>query len=118
MLDQTNCKNPVVVLKDVKCQDLEALLDYMYLGEVVVRQSDLSTLNKAAEGLRIKELAGSDDETLSKTMLPGEDSTSKLTICSDKSPPTKRKKMSEGPTAGFAAKEAKLSAPPHSPPSS
>ena len=62
MLDRTNCKNPVIVLKDIKCEDLEALLDYMYLGEVNVRQSDLSTLIKAAECLRVKGLAVPDDE--------------------------------------------------------
>lgn len=113
MLDQTNCKNPVVVLKDVKCQDLEALLDYMYLGEVVVRQSDLSTLIKAAEGLKIKGLAVPDNETLSNTLLSGKDSTNKA-IFSGKSPPAKRKRTGDEANAGIAGKEDKLFAPTHS----
>ena len=85
MLDRTNCKNPVIVLKDIKCEDLEALLDYMYLGEVNVRQSDLATLIKAAECLRVKGLAVPDDEPPPrKTRERRNDSTS--------SPPAKRKK--------------------------
>merc|ERR1719187_2713284 len=61
-IDKTPCKNPVVVLKDIKKSDLDALLDYMYLGEVDVRQSELSGLIKAAECLRIKGLAVPDED--------------------------------------------------------
>ena len=61
MLDRTNCKKPVIVLKDIKCEDLEALLDYMYFGFVNVRQCDLETLIKAAECLRVKGLALPDE---------------------------------------------------------
>ncbi|KAK4301654.1 hypothetical protein Pmani_026212 [Petrolisthes manimaculis] len=62
IFDRTPCKNPVVVLKDIFCQDLEFLLDYMYIGEVNVRQNELSSLIKAAECLRIKGLAVPDEE--------------------------------------------------------
>ncbi|XP_050740471.1 uncharacterized protein LOC127010426 isoform X1 [Eriocheir sinensis] len=62
IFDRTPCKNPVVVLKDIQCQDLEFLLDYMYIGEVNVRQNDLASLIKAAECLRIKGLAVPDDD--------------------------------------------------------
>lgn len=54
--------NLVVVLKDVRRTDLEYLLDYMYLGQVDVAQSELSSLIKTAECLRIKGLAIPDDE--------------------------------------------------------
>ncbi|XP_045103747.1 longitudinals lacking protein, isoforms H/M/V-like isoform X21 [Portunus trituberculatus] len=67
MFDKTACKSPVIVLKDIKSEDLEALLDYMYLGEVNVRQSDLASLIKAAENLRIKGLAVPDDEPPNKS---------------------------------------------------
>ena len=74
VLFNANCKNPVVILKDIKCGDLEALLDYMYLGEVNVRQSDLPTLIKAAECLKVKGLAVPDDDPVpvksSKRQLP------------------------------------------------
>ncbi|XP_042237947.1 zinc finger protein 131-like isoform X2 [Homarus americanus] len=62
IFDRTPCKNPVIVLKDIQCQDLEFLLDYMYIGEVNVRQTELSSLIKAAECLRIKGLAVPDED--------------------------------------------------------
>jgi len=49
-------------LKDVRSHDIEALLDYMYLGEVNVNQNDLSSLLKTAECLRIKGLAVPDED--------------------------------------------------------
>ncbi|MCL4134128.1 UNVERIFIED_CONTAM: hypothetical protein GTU68_025762, partial [Idotea baltica] len=61
MFQHTQCKHPVIVLKDIHCEDLEALLNYMYLGEVNVLQEKLSTLIKAAECLKIKGLAVPDD---------------------------------------------------------
>ncbi|XP_047482825.1 protein tramtrack, beta isoform-like isoform X11 [Penaeus chinensis] len=62
IFERTPCKNPVVVLKDIQCRDIEFLLDYMYIGEVNVRQNELSSLIKAAECLRIKGLAVPDEE--------------------------------------------------------
>ncbi|MCL4140501.1 UNVERIFIED_CONTAM: hypothetical protein GTU68_006714, partial [Idotea baltica] len=62
IFNQTPCKNPVIVLKDINCRDLEFLLDYMYSGEVNVRQNELSSLIGAAENLQIKGLAISDEE--------------------------------------------------------
>lgn len=62
MFDRTKCKHPIIVLKDIRHEDLEALLNYMYVGEVNVLQSDLSGLIKAAECLRIKGLAVPDEE--------------------------------------------------------
>lgn len=67
IFDRTPCKNPVVVLKDIQCQDLEFLLDYMYIGEVNVRQNELSSLIKAAECLRIKGLAVPDEDPKHQT---------------------------------------------------
>ncbi|KAK7080686.1 hypothetical protein SK128_009851 [Halocaridina rubra] len=62
VFDHTQCQKPVIVLKDIKGQELEALLDYMYLGEVNVQQVDLPGLIKAAECLRIKGLAVPDED--------------------------------------------------------
>ena len=52
----------MVVLKDIRKSHLEALLDYMYVGEVDVKQSELAGLIKAAECLRIKGLAVPDED--------------------------------------------------------
>lgn len=73
IFERTPCKNPVVVLKDIRCIDLCFLLDYMYMGEVNVRQNELSSLIKAAECLRVKGLAVPDEET------PSQKSSSKAT---------------------------------------
>ncbi|XP_042892426.1 protein jim lovell-like isoform X17 [Penaeus japonicus] len=61
MFDNTPCKHPVIVLKDVLPDELEALLSYMYDGVVSVAQNDLARLIKAAELLRIKGLAVPDE---------------------------------------------------------
>ncbi|XP_068237724.1 protein tramtrack, alpha isoform-like isoform X42 [Palaemon carinicauda] len=92
MFEKTACKSPVIVLKDIKSGELEALLDYMYLGEVNVRQSDLASLIKAAENLRIKGLAVPDDEPPSKKGSVGAPSR-RDGGCG--SPPAKRKRRDE-----------------------
>ncbi|XP_063865080.1 protein abrupt-like isoform X2 [Scylla paramamosain] len=61
MFEITSCKHPVIVIRDVKCKNMEALLSYMYAGVVNVSQSDLPQLIKAAEMLEIKGLAVADD---------------------------------------------------------
>lgn len=61
MFEHTPCKHPIIVLKDVKPDELEALLSYMYAGVVNVAQNDLARLIKAAELLQIKGLAVPDE---------------------------------------------------------
>ncbi|XP_024085151.1 transcription regulator protein BACH2-like isoform X2 [Cimex lectularius] len=50
-------KDPIVILKDVKFDDIKALVEFMYKGEINVDNSQLSTLLHTAEDLRIKGLA-------------------------------------------------------------
>lgn len=47
-------------MKDVKFQELKAMLQYMYRGEVVISPDQIPTFLKAAESLQIKGLTGSD----------------------------------------------------------
>lgn len=61
MFEQTPCKHPVIVLRDVHRAELEALLSYMYAGVVSVAQTDLARLIKVAELLEIKGLAVPDE---------------------------------------------------------
>ncbi|XP_066970810.1 zinc finger and BTB domain-containing protein 7B-like isoform X4 [Macrobrachium rosenbergii] len=61
MFEETPCKHPVVVLKDIHGKEIEALLSYMYDGVVSVAQSDLARLINAAEVLQIKGLAVPDE---------------------------------------------------------
>ncbi|KAJ9578859.1 hypothetical protein L9F63_004918 [Diploptera punctata] len=63
------CKHPIVILKDVDHKELVAILQFMYQGEVNVRQEELATFLKTAEMLQIKGLTGenypSEDECTS-----------------------------------------------------
>ncbi|KAK7868882.1 hypothetical protein R5R35_014202 [Gryllus longicercus] len=59
LLSQHNEKHPIVILKDVKFQELKAMMDYMYRGEVNISQDQLGALLKAAESLQIKGLSDS-----------------------------------------------------------
>lgn len=90
ILEKIKCKNPVIILKDIKHKDLEALLDYMYLGEVNVQQGDLTSLIKVAECLRIKGLAESDEEISQKKLKPNDHKMDRWD--SSFTPPAKRKK--------------------------
>ncbi|XP_034232153.1 longitudinals lacking protein, isoforms H/M/V-like isoform X1 [Thrips palmi] len=56
------CKHPIVILKDVAYKDLEALLQFMYRGEVNVCQEELGGFLKTAEMLEVKGLTGDDSQ--------------------------------------------------------
>ncbi|XP_031346985.1 longitudinals lacking protein, isoforms A/B/D/L isoform X18 [Photinus pyralis] len=57
LLSQNYDKHPIFILKDVKFQELKAMMDYMYRGEVNISQDQLGALLKAAESLQIKGLS-------------------------------------------------------------
>ncbi|XP_064093101.1 longitudinals lacking protein, isoforms H/M/V-like isoform X4 [Macrobrachium nipponense] len=89
MFERTNCKHPIIVLKDIRHEELEALLNYMYVGEVNVLQNELAGLIKAAECLMIKGLAVPDEA-------PSQTKESKRTYhSSGDSPHAKRRKRDD-----------------------
>ncbi|XP_052122599.1 longitudinals lacking protein isoform X8 [Frankliniella occidentalis] len=59
LLSQHYDKHPILLLKDVKFYELQAMMDYMYRGEVNVAQDKLGMFLKAAESLQIKGLSDS-----------------------------------------------------------
>ncbi|XP_015365428.1 PREDICTED: longitudinals lacking protein, isoforms H/M/V-like [Diuraphis noxia] len=59
LLSQHQEKHPILILKDIKFQELKSMLDYMYRGEVNISQEELGTFLKAAESLQIKGLTES-----------------------------------------------------------
>lgn len=66
LIPQVNpCKHPIVILKDVSHKELVAILQFMYQGEVNVRQEELAAFLKTAEMLQIKGLTGSDSPPVS-----------------------------------------------------
>jgi len=54
ILSHCNSENPIIILKDVNYDDMSNLIDFMYHGEINVLQSNLASLLKTAEELRIK----------------------------------------------------------------
>jgi len=66
LLSQHWDKQAVVFLKDVKFDQLQALVDYMYRGEVNVSQDQLAAFLNTAEALKIKGLADSDRDRKSE----------------------------------------------------
>lgn len=49
---------PVIVLKDILMSDMKAIVEFIYRGEVTVPQAQLSSILKAADGLKIRGLEG------------------------------------------------------------
>ncbi|ROT78179.1 Broad-complex protein isoform 6 variant 1 [Penaeus vannamei] len=70
MFSKNPCKHPIVFMKDVSTKDMEALLDFMYKGEVHVPQSELGSLLRTAEGLQVKGLAVPDDSPRGSSTTP------------------------------------------------
>ncbi|XP_059479324.1 protein jim lovell-like isoform X2 [Neocloeon triangulifer] len=52
------CQHPIVILKDVHNAELDALLSFMYQGEVYISQDRLSSFLRTAEILQVRGLAG------------------------------------------------------------
>merc|ERR1739838_279867 len=96
MFERTNCKHPVIVLKDIRHEDLEALLNYMYVGEVNVLQNELAGLIKAAECLQIKGLAVPDEA-------PSKDSPkeSRRGATKEESPQAKRRRRDDSDSGRY-----------------
>ena len=57
ILFQSNpCQHPIIILRDVREEDLRLLLNFMYAGEVQVDQERLTGFLRTAEMLQIKGL--------------------------------------------------------------
>lgn len=59
ILCHTPCQHPIIIIKDLRFEELRTLVDFMYKGEVYVTQERLPTLLAAADALQIKGLSGS-----------------------------------------------------------
>ncbi|XP_045133123.1 protein abrupt-like isoform X3 [Portunus trituberculatus] len=84
IFEWTPCINPVVVINNVTSKELEALLDFMYMGEVSVKDSLIPDIMRAAECLRIRGLSLLDDDGV-KTNLKNKNKT-------DSSGPARKKR--------------------------
>lgn len=60
---ENQCQHPIVILKDFKFNELRAIVDFMYHGEVNVSREQLASLLKAAEALQVKGLTDLTSDT-------------------------------------------------------
>ncbi|XP_043215339.1 mucin-5AC-like isoform X2 [Amphibalanus amphitrite] len=108
-------ESPVLILHDVSRPELEALVHFMYHGEVNVTQEVIPGLLKAAEMLQIRGLCAAPPPSANKSS-----ASTTSTPTSTASRPLKRiapaPPASEPPTASPAAKKARKKAPPSAPP--
>lgn len=78
LLGENPCKHPIIILpREIKLWAIQALVDFMYKGEVNVSQAGLPDLMKCAEILKIRGLCGSDAAlNLNQVSSPGGGSSS------------------------------------------
>ncbi|XP_053965398.1 longitudinals lacking protein-like isoform X1 [Anastrepha ludens] len=57
LLEENPSKHPIIILKDVSYIHLQAILEFMYAGEVNVSQEQLPAFLKTADRLKVKGLA-------------------------------------------------------------
>lgn len=75
LLNDNPCKHPIIILpKDVRLWEIQALVDFMYKGQVNVSQAGLPQLLKCAETLQIRGLCGT-ESTLNEVSAKAERNT-------------------------------------------
>ena len=67
----TQWQHPVIILKDVKYEDLSGIIEFIYHGEVSIDQECLPGFLQAAESLRIKGLTEDKKVTLILSIVNG-----------------------------------------------
>lgn len=51
------CQHPIIIMRDVKWEEMKSIVDFMYKGEINVSQEQIGPLLKIAEMLKIRGLA-------------------------------------------------------------
>lgn len=70
IFSENPCKHPVIVLKDFQGWEVQAVVDFMYRGEVSVAQEQLGTVIRAGESLQVRGLADQDREEQARSPPP------------------------------------------------
>ncbi|XP_073988019.1 zinc finger and BTB domain-containing protein 24-like isoform X2 [Rhodnius prolixus] len=106
------CQHPVIIFQNVKYEDLEALVCFMYKGEVNVNQEGLSSFLSTAELLEVKGLIGS-GPCVKETLLEDETKNDLKPVRKQSSPkpgskpdfpPAKKKKATNDKNSPFSDK--------------
>ncbi|XP_055680383.1 protein abrupt isoform X13 [Lutzomyia longipalpis] len=68
LLKANPCEHPIVILRDVRAEDVESLLRFMYNGEVHIGHEQLSDFLKTAQLLQVRGLADVTGPSMGHTM--------------------------------------------------
>ncbi|XP_055713335.1 protein abrupt isoform X12 [Phlebotomus papatasi] len=68
LLKANPCEHPIVILRDVRAEDVESLLRFMYNGEVHIGHEQLSDFLKTAQLLQVRGLADVSGPSMGHTM--------------------------------------------------
>ncbi|XP_063372303.1 protein bric-a-brac 2-like isoform X2 [Cydia amplana] len=77
------CKHPIVLMRDMRFSEMQALVDFMYKGEVNVTQEELPSLLKSAEALQIRGLCSSDSSGLASELNKPERDSKDYTVATE-----------------------------------
>ena len=61
LLQRTKISHPIVFMRGMKREDLDAIVDFLYFGEANVHQENLDAFLALAEELKLKGLTGQQD---------------------------------------------------------
>ncbi|XP_063358389.1 protein abrupt-like [Cydia amplana] len=73
---ETPCQHPVIIFRNVKFEDLNAIVNFMYHGEVNILQEQLESFLMTAELLEVKGLTDNVEDEPSKALFRITDNTS------------------------------------------
>ncbi|XP_023321932.1 protein tramtrack, beta isoform isoform X8 [Eurytemora carolleeae] len=91
LLKQNPSQNPVILLWDVSPRDLSSILDFMYNGEVNVKQEHLNSFLSVAEKLRVRGLCQNNGKDTNKP----KDNKTKVRAAEPSETPAKRPKFDQ-----------------------
>ncbi|KAK0167268.1 hypothetical protein PV327_004690 [Microctonus hyperodae] len=98
LLRENPCQHPIILMKDLKFWEVEALVRFMYRGEVNVAHDKLPQLLNAAEALQVKGLAGpnpSSQNTKPPMLIPQPKPTVKSTTHNSRATTTETKETKQ-----------------------
>ena len=68
LLQDNPCQHPIIIIRDIKHEDLSSILHFMYNGEVNVAQESLNSFLKSAEFLKVRGLTDDEENNSNKNV--------------------------------------------------
>merc|ERR1712130_894024 len=106
-------QHPIIILRDIKYDDLFSLLQFMYNGEVNVAQDQLNSFLKSAESLKIRGLTDNENENSDRPAVVVPPARERLQDNELQPPPVKKKRpYPESVPISHSSPPPSISAPP------